>query len=209
MRLIIFSCCLLLFSCGGNESSSTLLELRDKKQVRMSLELSPSTLRMLNVQRDTAYDNMVRGIDKLSILIMNPSSFDQTAFYDANDRLMNEEGYEEYMTWEGEGYQLNILGNQEIDKMVGLTYYQSAYYILDLKGTIDLTQLPSMYESLSNQDSDKKSGLSYIFDMIKQDETDRQRQEKWQKEREKKKEARKAKKQKESADEKIEEFEEI
>jgi uncharacterized protein YfkK (UPF0435 family) len=164
--------------------STTIQELKDSNTVQFGLYFYPSTLRMLNFQKDTAFDKMIQGVERLNVYLLDPKKFEQTDFYDLTDKLINQENYEEYIIWEGDAYQLQVLGKAKKKELVGLANYADAFYVFDMKGTIDLLQLPDFYNAVTSQDSTKKSGFSYIYNMIKDREESRKRREKWEIERE-------------------------
>ncbi len=200
MRLLALF--LLMNSCAVSafSQSKTIQELKDSNRIQLGLHFYPSTLRMLNLQKDTAYNKMVRGIEKLSFLITKPDKFGPDLYIETTGKLINQEQYEEYIIWQGEDYQMEVVGKPKKKEMVGLANYNDRYYIFDLKGTIDLLQLPALYEKLSSQDSTMQNGFSYIFDMIERDEAHRLRREKWQKEQEERRRKEAAEKNKEKKD---------
>ncbi len=184
MKLIL-SIILFLFCCTvGTAQSKTLQELKDSNHVQLGFYFTPSTLRMLNLQKDTAYDDMIKGVEKLSFLIMRPETFSVDTYFATVDKLMSKENYEEYIIWDGNGDELQVFGKPNSKEMIGLAKYQDQMYIFDLKGTIDLMKIPDIYEKASTQDSTSLNGFNIIYDMIKDDERDRKNRERWRRERE-------------------------
>lgn len=174
--------------------SKILKELKDSNAVQLHLFFTPSTLRMLNLQDDPAYNEMVRGVDKLHFYSMDPTRFTTADYFDTAERLIKEEAYEEFIVWDGDGNEFQVLGKPADQEMIGLASYAKRHYLFSLQGTIDLMKLPEIYEKMSTQDSTMENGLSYIIDMIKQEDDNRLRREHQQKEWEerKKKEAEEA-----------------
>lgn len=175
---------LLCFALNSSAQSETIRLLKDSQKVQLSLYFTPSTLRMFNLQKEESYDKMVRDVEKLVFFVMKPDQFNHKLLFETQQALIEQEGYEEYITWQGPDYQMEILGKEQPNQMVGLTYYQDRFYIFDLKGTIDLLELPKFYEKLQNSDSDELSGFSAIFDLIQEDDNKRIRREKRKKEQE-------------------------
>ena len=179
LSIILFLFCFTL----GNAQSKILQELKDSNSVQLGFYFTPSTLRMLNIQKDPAYDEMIKGVEKLKFLIMEPDKFSTTTYFETADKLRTEENYEEYIVWDGNGDELQVFGKPETKEMVGLANFQDQMYIFDLKGTIDLTKIPDIYEKAITQDSTALNGFNIIYDMIKDDERDRKNRERWQRER--------------------------
>lgn len=179
----------------GHAQSKILKELKDSNAVQLHLFFTPSTLRMLNLQDDPGYNEMVRGVDKLHFYMMNPTRFSTADYFDTAERLLKEERYEEFIIWDGDGDEFQILGKPTEQDMIGLASYADRHYIFNLKGTIDLMKLPDIYEKMTTQDSTMENGLSYIMDMIKEDDENRIRRERRHREWEerKKREAEEAK----------------
>ena len=183
MRQFFFIFILLVSINLGRTQSKVIQELKDSNSVQMGFHFNPSTLRMLNLQKDTAFDDMVKGIEKLSFFIMEPNKFSTDTYFETAEKLMSKENYEEYIIWDGNGDELQVFGKPETKQMVGLAQYQDQMFIFDLQGTIDLTKIPAIYEQATTQDSTALNGFSIIYDMIKDDERDRQQRERWRQER--------------------------
>jgi len=174
----------LFLACISNSQSRVIQEIKDSNKVQLGLYFYPSTLRMLNIQKDTAYDRLIKDVDKLSLLMLRPNVFETSDYLAFSDRLISEEQFEEYMVWDGPDYELLVLGKPAYQQMIGITGYGDRYYIFDLKGSINLMKLPDLYENITTRDSTMQTGFSYIFDLFKQSEDNRQRREQWRKEAE-------------------------
>jgi len=109
---------------------------------------------------------------------MNPSHFSTEDYFDTAERLLKEERYEEFIIWDGDGDEFQVLGKPTEKDMIGLASYAERHYIFNLKGTIDLMKLPAIYEKMTTQDSTMENGISFIVDMIKDRDEKRLRQEK-------------------------------
>lgn len=81
--------------------SNTVQMLKDSGMIRQSLYFNASTLRMLNLQKDPAVDELVKGVDKLSLWVMDNRKFTRNEFFDTAEKLQNEEQYEEYLVMDG------------------------------------------------------------------------------------------------------------
>ncbi len=193
----------LLMIIGGfpiTAQNNVLRELKDSNAIQLHLFFTPSTLRMINLDDDPGYNEMVRGVEKLHFYLMNPSNFTTSDYFDIAERLLKEEDYEEFIIWDGDGNEFQVLGKPAEQDMIGLASYADRHYIFNLKGTIDLMKLPDIYEKMTTQDSTMNNGLGYIVSMIQREDEDRIRREKRREEWEErqKKEATEAKMQADS-----------
>ncbi|MFK7983828.1 MAG: hypothetical protein AB8G86_27880 [Saprospiraceae bacterium] len=176
----------------GFTQSKILQELKDSNAIQLQLFFTPSTLRMLNLQDDSGYNEMVRGVDKLHFYLMNPTRFSNDDYFDTAERLIKEEAYEEFIIWDGNGNEFQVLGKPTEKDIIGIASYAERHYIFNLKGTIDLMKLPDIYEKMTTQDSTMDNGIGFIVDMIKDEDENRIRREKrhreWEERRRKEKE---------------------
>ena len=163
--------------------SKILQELKDSNAIQLHLFFTPSTLRMINLDNDPGYNEMVRGVEKLHFYLMNPTNFTTSDYFDTAERLIKEEAYEEFIIWDGDNNEFQVLGKPTEQDMIGLASYADRHYIFNLKGTIDLMKLPDIYEKMTTQDSTMNNGLGYIVSMIQREDDDRIRREKRREER--------------------------
>ena len=180
----IFFIYLIFFSLiTGYSQSKTIQELKDSNSVQIGFHFTPSTLRMLNLQQDPAFDELIKGVERMSFLVMKPDKFSPNTYFETADKLMTEENYEEYIIWDGDGDELQVFGKPKTKEMVGLAKYQEKLFVFDLKGTIDLRKIPDIYEKAISQDSSDLNGFNIIYDMFQDDERDRQHREKRRRDR--------------------------
>ncbi len=184
MKYILSLLVVIFCLTAGNAQSKVLQELKDSNSVQLGFYFTPSTLRMLNLQKDPAFDEMIQGVEKLKFYIMEQEKFSEAIYFETANKLMSQENYEEYIIWDGNGDELQVFGKPDSKEMVGLAKFQDQMYIFDLKGTIDLMKIPDIYEQATTQDSTSLNGFSIIYDMIKDDERDRANRARWQRERE-------------------------
>ncbi len=183
MKQIFFIYLIFFSSITGYSQSETIQELKDSNCVQLGFYFTPSTLRMLNFQQDPAFNELIKGVERMNFFVMKPDKFTPTTYFETADKLMTEENYEEYIIWDGDGDELQIFGKPKTKEMVGLAKYQEKMFIFNLKGTLDLRKIPDIYEQVINQDSTSLNGFSIIKDMLQDNERDIQQREKWRRER--------------------------
>lgn len=169
---------MMLGSVASLFSQSKIIQtLKDSNQIRQSLHFNASTLRMLNLQRDSAIDNLVRGVDKLSVWIMNDQKFTTNDFFDTAEKLQEEEQFEEYLVMDGDAYNLQVVGKPKKQEIIGLINADAGNYIFKLNGTVDLMQLPTVWEQIAEPDTSSVNLFSFLKDRVVDTEKDLQRRE--------------------------------
>ncbi len=159
--LILFAIC----SSQSLAQSKVLLELKDNQQIARQLYFYPSTLRMLNLDGNEAYYDLIRDIGKVIIFRMDNESFVEEDFDLVVQDLMKEEGFEEYMSVDGNSERIMVYGRNNPPNLVVLTHLDGTYYISEVQGTLDLWQLPKLYDALANQDSTTNGAFIDFFDI--------------------------------------------
>ena len=124
---------------------------------------------MLNFQKDPEFNKLIRNIRKVSFLNMRTAEFNAVQIRETVDKLQKEEGFEVYMELSGAGSEMLVLGRDSPDELIGVSSQEGKCYIIDLLGTIDLLQLPKVYEKLTQRDTSQTDGLSLLFDMFNED----------------------------------------
>jgi hypothetical protein len=143
--------------------SKTIQRLMDEDRTNHRFYLYPSTLRMINIAQDEAYNDMVRGIRKLVFFKMKSDQFDAQDLASTLQSLRGEEAYEDFIVVDGQEEKLHVLGRDKPAETVVLAKNQGDYYIADLQGTIDLLQLPKLYERVAENDSTFREGFINVF----------------------------------------------
>lgn len=175
--LTIFFC--LVFAFTSFAQSETIAELKESKElIRNSYHFYPSTMRMININRDENFDKLVKPIRKLSFYTMNESNFTQSDLQLAATQLKSDEAYESFLDISGPDTEVHILGRPSQENICVLAYADSSIYISEVQGKIDFLKLVDVYESIQNQDSTGIGQFVDLFGIIKQnDDNSREREE--------------------------------
>ena len=129
--------------------SQTIRELTEKELVTTDYHFYPSTLRMINLQRDPDFDKLVKTISKLDFFSLNSEKFDKKQLRETANRMISEEGYETYLEMDGPDVSAFVLGKSEEEYTCVLGFYEEEYVIAEIQGTIDLMQLSEVYQKIS------------------------------------------------------------
>lgn len=166
MKRSILILSLIVFSTLGFAQSKVIEQLKVDNRTDASLYFYPSTLRMINLQHNEEFNELVRDIKRMIFLKFNRNHFDQIKFMNAILELQQEESMEEYIVIDGKEQKLYLLGKESPASTVAMAYFQDEYYAFDITGSISLSELPKLYEQLSNADSGLKQDFSNIFEIV-------------------------------------------
>ena len=123
--------------------------------------LYPSTLRMINLQENEAFDQMASSFEKFLIYELDSISVSNRSF---NSMLTSfkAEGFEEYLTIIGAGNYTTVLGQEKrVNEMVGVFGIENQMFAFFLRGNIAWQKIPGLVNTLSKND------LFNVFDMDK------------------------------------------
>jgi len=168
----------------ANAQSSVLKEWKDQDKVETSYHFYPSTLRMINLERDPNFDKLVKPIRKLAFMNLRPDSLERKDLRNAANRIIKEEKYETYIELEGPDNSVFVLGNDTKGYTCVLAYSEDEYYMAEIQGMIDIMQLSKLYEKITTADSTSKMGILNVLDLMNSDkEKKRAQAERWRKRR--------------------------
>ncbi len=123
-----------------------------KQRFLQSYCLYPSTLRMLNLNDNTAFDELASSIDKLLIYELD-SVATTSRSYDQMLMAYREAGFEEYVYIEGAGQHTIILGKESrIDEMVGVITLADQVLAFFLRGNVAWQKIPTLMNTLQEND---------------------------------------------------------
>ena len=178
--LKIASACLisLLLLSGCRHSNDLSKSIKDFKETNpgkggMSLFLYPSTIRMLNFDKDTSFNSLVKDIQKLKIIKTDSVKPEQVqklidtirkeSFVDLLQMKQNNQQYLVFLRKE----------NNKPKEFVGIIYSESSLLVIDLLGTIPVTSLPSLING-----NMKMTGFASLFNSAKSQKPSKQKHEK-------------------------------
>jgi len=183
--LVFITIILLATSC--RKPTSIFDDLKSDEKLEAAYHFSPSTLRMLNFQNDTAINKLVKNVQKLSLLSMKPSDLNSETIRAYSESFQANGRYELYLEIDGPENQCYILGDETSDKTIALYGQGERAYVMDVTGEINYAQLPEVYRSLSQRDSTTTDGFTLLFDVMNQDAENekrrRERKRKWEEKR--------------------------
>jgi hypothetical protein len=143
-----------LLVSGAYAQSNTTEALQKKFGDARAFFFYNNTLRMLNQKEDKAFDELIKGIEKMKFLMIHKDnkSFDYK-------KLVGEyksEAFEEMMTSRHEGKSFDVFVKEKEGKTKGMLVLvndSTDLYVLDIVGSIALNQVTKLYETI-DQSSD-------------------------------------------------------
>jgi hypothetical protein len=166
MKRSIIILSLIAFTSLLQAQSDIIAQFKTEDKTEISLYFYPSTLRMMNLQHNDEFNELVKDIKKMSFLKLNKNRFDYKQFYEGVSNLQKEEDLEEYVVIDGKDQKLYLLGKDSPESTVAMAYFQNEYYAIDIAGSISLEKLPKLFEQLSQNDAGLKNDFSKIFEMV-------------------------------------------
>ncbi|NND32659.1 MAG: hypothetical protein HKN76_08720 [Saprospiraceae bacterium] len=147
-----FTCFLFAFQIMVSGQSDYLSQLKNSEHVERAFYFYPSTLRVLNPGDDPHFYKVIRGIKKVAILRMD--NVDPKIMPETIRHLMTEEAYVDLMSMDAPGYRIRTLGKDEPMEYILFIEANNDRYIVSIQGQVNVLQLPSTFESLSQDDSE-------------------------------------------------------
>jgi hypothetical protein len=111
-----------------------------------------STLRMINLTDNKEYNDMVSGIDKLLVFMLDSTSRAEKAYLQIG-KSYRERGYDEYMMSSGSLLNMAILGNPKNDEeFVGYISQEESCFAFYLRGEIAWEKIPKLINTMRDLD---------------------------------------------------------
>lgn len=139
----------LLLSDGLHAQSGAIAALVASGGHDVQLYFYPSTLRMLNVNKDPNWNKMVKDVKHLRLLTFSDDSL-LSARRAELLRALEGEGFEEVMTFRSPGASVRLFGKyseEEMQGLVGFIMQEDQGFVVELEGMVDPIQLYSIYEN--------------------------------------------------------------
>lgn len=148
MRVLIIIFFLLL-SFPGFSQNSAVTDFKEQHGTALSLYFYPSTLRMINLERNPEWDEMIRGIKKARFFQMDSgavSSDELIAFI----TLLADKGFEEMLNVRNKKLDMQVWGiEKRLPEMILIFRSGQELYLLEIQGMINVAKVPKLIDSFS------------------------------------------------------------
>jgi hypothetical protein len=159
MRTIIVLAFLsILISCSRKDS---ITRFGEENKMDRQYYLYPSTLRMVNLEKDEEYYDMVEGFKK-GVFYSLSSTPENSALVKKLQHDLIKEGYEEAMQYRsGEQNVTVYVWDKKTPKIAAILKSDSTFNVMQMEGMIHIVKIPELLESFD------KADFIMLPDMIK------------------------------------------
>ncbi|WP_456461777.1 hypothetical protein [Reichenbachiella sp.] len=164
-RVCLFSLGLLFTTLLANAQSSAITDLKEDQLTNMSLYFYPSTLRMVNLDNNEEFNRLIQDIEKLIFFKMN-GKFETIDMYNLVNHLQSNEDFEEYVVVDGPTKKFYLLGREKPTETVGIALLENEHFVFDVAGSLELKELPKLYQYISENDSTFQNKFSQILGLM-------------------------------------------
>jgi len=146
----------LVFTCLGSvyAQSKSVSTLRENHDTELALFFYPSTLRMINLQRNPEFNGMIKDIRKARVFKFNKENLDAAAVH-AWIRDLKSESFEDYMMMKSRDMNVSVFGPEKNSKkaeIVALVDEPESYMVIDIEGMINVAKLPKLVQTFNSEE---------------------------------------------------------
>ncbi len=150
MRLILTLFFLLTFSSVICAQSSAVTEFKDNHETALAFYFYPSTLRMINLQRNPEFDEMIKDIKKARFFKLDSGVVTQPDLTTLGNDL-RKAGYEEMMMMKSKGNDIEVLGlEKHTPEIVVISRNGYECMLLEVTGMINIAKIPKLIDAFSS-----------------------------------------------------------
>ncbi len=140
---------LLFLSISCLAQNSAVTEFKENHGAALSLYFYPSTLRMVNLERNAEFDEMIRHVKKARFFRMDSASVTQEDLQSLSAKL-SEDGFEEIMMVKNKEMDLRIWGlDQRIPETIVISKNGYEVMLLEIEGMINVVKIPKIMDSFN------------------------------------------------------------
>ena len=129
--------------------SNAVATFREQHPTSQDFYLYPSTLRMVNLDKNPDAYQLVNDVEKLQILLFDRDSVERPALLQLQ-RSIQSEAYEELISFREKDSQITVYArgdSPQLDGVVGVVDNQQTLALFDMAGFIDLPSLMNLAQS--------------------------------------------------------------
>jgi len=150
VRFILGLTFLLALNSVIRAQSSAVTEFKDNHDTSLALYFYPSTLRMVNLQHNQEYDEMIREIKKARFFKLDSGAVTPTDIASLSETLIKS-GYEELMVMKSKGNDITVLGlEKRSPEVVVISKNGDECMLLEVTGMINIAKIPKLIDTFSS-----------------------------------------------------------
>ncbi len=140
---------LLLISFCGFSQNSAVTDFKETHGTALALYFYPSTLRMINIERNKEFDDMIRDIRKARFFRMDSGAVSSQELAEFTSELKNC-GFEEVMFIKNKEMDVRVLGlEKRRPEFVIISKTKEEVMLLEVNGMINVAKLPKLAETFN------------------------------------------------------------
>ena len=143
--LVIF----LLISFNCIAQNRVVTDFIENHSAALSLYFYPSTLRMINLERNVEFDEMIRGIKKARFFRLDSGQVTKDDLLKFRDELSGH-GFEEIMMVKNKELDMQVWGiEKRTPQTVVISKNDNEVYLVEVDGMINIAKIPKLTETLN------------------------------------------------------------
>ena len=149
---IILSLFLTIFSLSSYAQNSAVTDFKENHETALSLYFYPSTLRMVNIEQNPEFNEMIRQVKKARFFRMDSGTVSKD---DLNNLVseLTEDGFEEVMFVKNKNMDLKVWGLETKNpELIIISKSDEELMLLEINGMINIAKIPKLAETF-NQNS--------------------------------------------------------
>ena len=149
---IILSLLLTIYSLSSYAQNSAVTDFKENHETALSLYFYPSTLRMVNIEQNPEFNEMIRQVKKARFFRMDSGSVSKD---DLNNLVseLTEDGFEEVMFVKNKNMDLKVWGLETKNpELIIISKSDEELMLLEINGMINIAKIPKLAETF-NQNS--------------------------------------------------------
>lgn len=177
LNYTLLSVSVFVLSYQSYAQSNTTESLQKEYADAFSLFFYQNTLRMLNQTDSKEYDELIKDIEKMKVLVISKTASFTGVEYQRIKKDYTTESFEEVMTTRYQGRSFDVLLKEKSGKTQGMVVMvndSSTFYVLDVVGRIALDKVTTLYSALEESADIGKKIKSFTERNEKRKEDDKE-----------------------------------
>lgn len=148
MKITLVHVCLLV-SIYGYAQNSAVTDFQETHGTALSLYFYPSTLRMINLERNVEFDALIRNVRKARFFRMDSGMVTKDDLQKLTEEL-SDEGFEEMMFLKNRDMDVRVWGiEKRIPETIIISKAEHEVMLLEVNGMINIAKIPKIMEAFN------------------------------------------------------------
>ncbi|NJN25407.1 MAG: DUF4252 domain-containing protein [Cyclobacteriaceae bacterium] len=145
-RLYLFLFIVFATSC---KQQSVVTDFLEDRQTGLQLYFYPSTLRMVNIEKNPDYDAMIKGVEQARFVRLDSGQFTGIEIAGLLTDL-RQAGYEEVLSYRAKDQDITIMAlEQSVPTFVALSQAGHECMLLEMQGMINVATIPGFLQTFN------------------------------------------------------------